>query len=865
MHNSKTMKKFFGVMFVMASILLGVPALASADSSPVPIHLTIATFDQTLFDGEISVEACPDTQFGTSTTVNAFCAVNQAASSSGLTLATTWYSFGESLDGVGSYTADYANGRYWLYYIDRKYAEVGLGAHILTPGEEILLTHGTAPLRVVAASTTPTVGTATLLTAQYFNADYTVSDWVAATNTTFMINGTPVASDASGTLLYTPVSTSPVTITARSAGYVLSKTITLLPVAAPAAPVGTTIHLDVEAYDKTLYSGDITVYPCLDTQFGTTTTVNAFCAVNQAASSSGWALATTWYSFGESLDGINSYTSDFVNNNYWLYYIDRVSAPIGLGSHILTPGEEILLTYGTAPLRVVASSTSLSVGSQVTFLSQSFDSASAFDWVSATGTTFIVDGVATSSDADGTLTLTLTSPTPIVVSITKPGSIGSKSITITPTGATLPSSPSGGTSGPETTHTIDISKAVQFLRSLQNTDGSFGAALYTDWVAIGLGNIAGADDMRGKLKTYFTIHTDPGSLLTDLERRAMALEALGVDPAVGTTRNYIADINARFDGTQFGDANEVNDDMFALIALTHAGYDATDDEIASDVNFIISKQSVDGSWGNIDLTAAGIEALSPLSTLPGVSASINKAKAALHTAQQADGGFGSSFATSWVLNAINGMPSEVLSRDWVKGGRTPADYLWLLQQTDGAVGENSLDTNSRVWATAYALTGGSGTDWDGALDTFTRASGGATHAPHTGIGGEVLGAAIATGGSTASASSTVVSTSTTPAIKIAKTVKISTSSEMFIWSDASASSSATSSITKATSTTPKVKSVKTKKKVGSIDPMKQTASVSSAVPSVPPAPAETPKASKGIGSFIVDPFSRFFKFVGSWF
>ena len=337
----------------------------------------------------------------------------------------------------------------------------------------------------------------------------------------------------------------------------------------------------------------------------------------------------------------------------------------------------------------------------------------------------------------------------------------------------------------------------------------------------------------------------------------MALEALGIDPAIGTTRNYIADITSRFDGTQFGDTNEVNDDMFALIALAHAGYDATDAHIAAAVSFIISKQSVSGSWGSVDLTAAGMLALAPFRTLPGVTAAIDKAKSSLHAAQQADGGFGSSFATSWVLNAINGLSGEVLSRDWSKGGRTPADYLWLLQQTDGGIGEPSLDTNSRVWATAYALTGGSGKDWNAVLGSFSRHVSGATQSG--GGGGEVLGATTASSSETKSATSTEVSTKATLVIATAS------STEQLMLTDTVGTTSTSISLSKATSTPSKAKGGKIKKKIIPKEIMKQTASVTSAAPTVPVAPIEAKKEDKGIVSFIRDPFARFFQLVGSWF
>ncbi len=865
MHNSKIMKKFLGGVLVMIAVFLGAPAVASADASPVSIHLTIQTFDQTLFDGDILVNPCFNTQYGPTTTVNTFCAITQVASSSGWTVGALWSQYGVFVNSINTYAPISLSGPYWLYYANGESALTGLDAHVLTAGEDILLTFGISPLRVVPATTTPLIGTSTIFQVQYFDTD-SLFDWVSATTSTVIVNGTPLASDANGKLSYIPISTTTVTVSAEAWGHIASKAITLYPYndTPPQSTFeGTIIHLDIETYDGTLYDNDVTVYPCPDTQFGTSTTINAFCAVNQVASTSGWTLGTTWYSFGKSLDGINAYTSDFANNRFWIYYSGHTPAFDGLNAHVLVPHEEILLTYGIDPLRVYTATSSVHIGDNVTLQSQRFDPL-LFDWVVATGTTFTVSGTATSSDAEAKIVITATSSDPIIVIATKTGSIGSLPLTITPMAfvASTPPSPSGGSPAPDVTHAIDTQKALQFLRSQANTDGSYAASLYTDWVAVGIAGISGADDMRSKLRTYMLAHTDPGSLLTDVERRAMALEALGVDPAQGTSRNYISEIVAKYDGTQFGDANQVNDDIFALIPLMHAGYAASDPEITGAANFIVSKQDSSGSWGSVDLTAAGIESLQPLTDIAGVTNAIARAKAYLHQSQQSDGGFGSSFATSWVLTAIYGIPGDQLVRDWTKNGRTPSDYLWVLQQADGGMEPTTLDANSRIWATSYALTGSNGKDWNAALAQFAKVqisavqTGSTTRSTES---GEVLGAATTTATSTMSKDG-IMGTST-----ILTLIGSSTLSEIVILNDVSATTSATSSIAKASSTPLKSKSGKIKKKLIPKEIKKQTASVANTASSVPPAPLETKKDSKGIGSFIVDPFTRFFQFVGSWF
>ena len=73
---------------------------------------------------------------------------------------------------------------------------------------------------------------------------------------------------------------------------------------------------------------------------------------------------------------------------------------------------------------------------------------------------------------------------------------------------------------------------------------------------------------------------------------------------------FIKKITSEFDGKQFGDINQDNDDIFALIVLQNVGY--TEDEIiiSNTINFILSKQKDNGSWDeSVDMTGAAIEAL----------------------------------------------------------------------------------------------------------------------------------------------------------------------------------------------------------------------------------------------------------------
>jgi hypothetical protein len=171
-----------------------------------------------------------------------------------------------------------------------------------------------------------------------------------------------------------------------------------------------------------------------------------------------------------------------------------------------------------------------------------------------------------------------------------------------------------------------------------------------------------------------------------------------------------------FDSTQFGDANLVNDDIFALLPLANAGYLVSDDIITKDIAFILSEQKSDGSWeGSIDLTAAAIQALKSFESIIGTSSALVKATNYLVSEQKNDGGWGSVYSTSWAMQAMN-----VLNESWSKNGNTPLDYLGKQQAEDGAVLSSSETLQNRIWATSYAIPAVLGKPWSLIMHTVAK-------------------------------------------------------------------------------------------------------------------------------------------------
>ena len=284
------------------------------------------------------------------------------------------------------------------------------------------------------------------------------------------------------------------------------------------------------------------------------------------------------------------------------------------------------------------------------------------------------------------------------------------------------SPPSGGGGAGEflEERLFSVEYAFDFLVAQQHTDGSFGSLVLTDWAAIAFGveteecNEA-CPAAREKLRAYVANTPVSSSSATELERHIMALEALDINP-YESPGSPIEALVAMFDGVQIGDPSLVNDDIFATFPLLHAGYSDADPMMNALVAFILSKQKTNGSWeDSIDLTAAAIQALEPFSK----DAIIERAKEFLHRNQNESGIFGvNSFSLSWVLQAIGALGET--SEAWKKSGVTPSGYLGIFQQEDGGMEPKVSDSDTRVWATAYAIPAAFRRPWNDILQSFGK-------------------------------------------------------------------------------------------------------------------------------------------------
>ncbi len=444
-----------------------------------------------------------------------------------------------------------------------------------------------------------------------------------------------------------------------------------------------------------------------------------------------WNISDLQYfeSFGSFL--LNCITSSVGNDCYdWQYAVNGETPSKGMDKEILIGGETVYV-YFSPQNRITLSADTMTTSDSLLVTAEKYS----FEDNTWTPATDITLGVTQPDPASS-----FNPPIEIMTSLTD--TIGQATFTSIPVGlydvgirdnfgyyfptkpltVTTPPPSGGGGGGGSSTPEPEFSAtdAINYLKSVQSADGSFGDSdMYTDWVAIAYGAGKVTDSSRDSILAYLSSNNSISSLLTDNERRAMALLSLGKNPYAWEEVNYIEAIIKEFDGTQFGDVDLVNDDIFALIPLAKTGYTEDDDTIIKTVAFIISQQQGNGSWeDSVDVTAAAIQALNSFDSVAGVSEALLKATTYLETSQNSDGGWGNISATSWAMQAEN-----ALNASWTKNGKSGIDYL-AEQQTnadnDGAMLPPSETLENTIWATSYAIPAGLGKTWNDIMKSFSK-------------------------------------------------------------------------------------------------------------------------------------------------
>lgn len=199
-------------------------------------------------------------------------------------------------------------------------------------------------------------------------------------------------------------------------------------------------------------------------------------------------------------------------------------------------------------------------------------------------------------------------------------------------------------------------------------------------------------------------------------RHVLALTAAGEDPRSFGGEDWIAEIRSYYAGGQFVSPDHpdaLNDDMFAVLALTSAGVPASDDHVRGAGQTLLDAQNDDGGWGltatshsQTDYTGAALEALTAASLVEPDGTATEYALAYLQTRVDDETGCfsmqeGTSpniHSTAWALRGLLTVHEDPRSQAW--GTKSPWSCLLDHRTDSGAfAGQNEAS----AWATWEAL------------------------------------------------------------------------------------------------------------------------------------------------------------------
>ncbi len=197
----------------------------------------------------------------------------------------------------------------------------------------------------------------------------------------------------------------------------------------------------------------------------------------------------------------------------------------------------------------------------------------------------------------------------------------------------------------------------------------------------------------------------------------LAITAIGENPRVFSSTDYVAALKSYYTENQIGDITMLNDDCFGILALISAGESLDDVIIVDSKNFIFSHQNDDGGWGfsvtansDTNMTAAAILALVSAG-IDNSDSRIQNALSFLQTSQNNDGGFpyysdsnSDSSSTAWVIWALNAL--DIDPSGLIKSDNTPISYLELNQSEQGFFkyqNSSSGEDSFSAMTTAYAV------------------------------------------------------------------------------------------------------------------------------------------------------------------
>jgi prenyltransferase beta subunit len=294
-----------------------------------------------------------------------------------------------------------------------------------------------------------------------------------------------------------------------------------------------------------------------------------------------------------------------------------------------------------------------------------------------------------------------------------------------------------------------LDKTIRYLQEAQNLDGGFGGDAgresgqgFSAWVALALaaGGInprcqarPGGVDAYSFLVDHFGEGLEeeivwPKLPTTAFERELMVVNAAGTDPHSFAGYDLVAEIlsRAREDGSfpyVPEGRGEINDTIFAIVALAPLKEPAAQAAIQSAADWLIAQQDDDGGWSwsvkgdptEADMTGAAIQALRAAGR-PDTEAE-RKGLQYLRDMQNPDGGFpefpgeaeSNVASTAWAVQAIWAAGQD--PETWLENGNEPLSYMASLQQPDGHIRWKASQDMNGVWMTAYVAPAFAGQAW----------------------------------------------------------------------------------------------------------------------------------------------------------
>ncbi|HTA12265.1 MAG TPA: prenyltransferase/squalene oxidase repeat-containing protein [Solirubrobacteraceae bacterium] len=297
-----------------------------------------------------------------------------------------------------------------------------------------------------------------------------------------------------------------------------------------------------------------------------------------------------------------------------------------------------------------------------------------------------------------------------------------------------------------------INGGVEYLKSQQNADGSFGGvdAFGGEWVLTslaaagvapaGVKHSAGATDAR----TYYRnligdTATWPGGSeppVSDYETATLAAYAAGIDPArVSATQNLIAQIVAHYQPSTpgyYGEPELFNGTVFALLALADA---KTRDGaqrvpqvlLEKTIEVVRHNQHTDGGWsfakaeGSSEALASPAEAEFTGATIaslcaagvpssdPTIQSAIKYLKHELDAEPLGSGAFASEFGVNtdtnaWSVEGLNACGIAAQSTEFTTAhGKTPIDFLISQQLLGGGFQFAPEEGEANLYSTQDAV------------------------------------------------------------------------------------------------------------------------------------------------------------------